>query len=61
MKTNNTTRKPRYKLRVIGEKEPIYYSDLQIALDCQSRYQASGKLALLMGYDEKTDDYTVAL
>lgn len=52
--------KAKYKLRIIGEEE-YFYSDLRTALECQSMAQMRGKVALLMRYDESTDDYTIAL
>lgn len=53
----NATKKSKYLLRVIGEKEPLFYSDYKIATDCLLRYRKMGKVAILMQYDPTTDDY----
>ena len=61
METKKAEYKGEYKLRVIGEKEPLFYSDLKVALDCQARYQNMGKYAILMRYNPETDDYDIGL
>ena len=58
MKTEKISK---YKLNVIGEKEPLFYDELRTALDCQSRYQRAGKYAILMRYNPETGDYDIGL
>ena len=45
-----------YMLKIIGES-PLYYSSFNVAFDCQRRYLAAGKMAMVMKYDPETDDY----
>ena len=49
--------KKEFELLIIGESKPLYYDDLKVAIDCQSRYMKSGKIAMVMQYDPETDDY----
>lgn len=55
------TKRPKYMLRVVGAGTDLYYNDLHVAMDCQDRYRRVGTMALLMGYDDKTGDYTIGL
>ena len=57
---DNTTPKPRYMIRVIGEQTPLHYSSYRTAYDCMLRYREMGKTALLMQYDPETGDYAFA-
>ena len=61
MENVKTRKTSEYKLRIIGEKEPLYYSDVKIALDAQAYYQSKGKYAILMRYNPETDDYDIGL
>lgn len=51
----------KYKLIVIGEKEPLFYSDVKIAFDAKAYYQSRGKYAILMSYNPETGDYDIGL
>lgn len=52
--------KSQYMLLVIGERqERLFYGSYAVAVDCQRMFRERGKVAVLMQYDPKKDDYTV--